>query len=426
MSSSVLYLTSGQPGCGKTYSRVRWLMSEFLPNSTGLYITNLPLNVDLIASAVASKTGKTAEEYISRIHVISDDEMKSWRSLNDRSRKQELSEMKNSGKFPPVQYLESLDLNNARVAIDEFHRYFNKKSPADVLLMWNDWFAEIRKTGCTFEAITQDLDQLPPEFIGKVGLRMDLVPYGTTRDPFLNIPLSDYYELRAAYLGMREQKICQTEYRKGTSFTGRAKWIVNHVEKFAITSDLFPFYNSYQKTEATGTKAAVTLPADRYKKLTALWFLRRHFFKILGRLIIVVVFFWLTFGGGVTWGIDKFVKTLGRVSEANMRKKANANVSAKKSASAVSSIPSSGDPGANPSAVPVGEGAAVPPVPAVPDLSIYKPSMFLDKGCYLRSGRFISVGYIFKDGHYEGKKVVSIDFSERCYELDNGELVSMY
>lgn len=426
MSNSVLYLTTGQPGCGKTYSRVRWLISEFLPNSTGLYITNFPLNVELIADAVASKTGKTREEYISRIHVIPNDEMKSWMSLNDRSRKQDLSEMKNSGNFRPVQYLESLDLNNARVAIDEFHLYFEKKSPPDLLLMWNNWFSEIRKTGCTFEAITQDMSLLPVEFIGKVGVRTDLIPYGTTRDPFLNIPLSDYYELRAAYLGIREQKICQTEYRKGTSFTGRAKWLVNHVEKFSITSEFFPFYNSYQRTGSDGKKGSVTLPADRYKKLTALWFLRRHFFKLLGRLIIVVLFFWLTLGGGFTFLIDKFVRTLGKVTEANMRKKENANVQPKKPNPVSPSVASSAASGAT-SPVQPGEGVtAGSPGPVVPDLSVYKPSMFLDKGCYLRSGLYISVGYIFRSGHYEGKKIVSINFSDRSYELDNGELVSMY
>lgn len=420
MSNAILYLTTGQPGCGKTYSRVRWLMSDFLPNATGVYITNFPLNVELIAHAVASKTGKSPEDYISRIHVIPDEEMKSWRALNDKSRKQELAAMKASGLFPPVEYLESIGLNNAHVAIDEFHRYFNKKSPPEVLLMWNDWFAEIRKSGCKFEAITQDLDQLPPEFIGKVGLRTDLVPFGTVRDPFLNIPLSDWYELRAAYFGIREQKICQTEYRKGTSFTGRAKWIVNHVEKFAITSDYFPFYNSYQRTESDGAKANVTLPADRYKKLTGIWFLRKHFFKLLGRFLIVILFIWLTFGGGVSWGIDKFVTTLGRVSEANMRKKNNAsNVSKEQGSASDASVPLAySSDGA-------GGGLAVT-VPMQPDLSEFKPSMFLDGGCYLRSGVFITVGYLFKGGHYEGKKVISVDFSNRSYELDDGDLISMY
>lgn len=147
MSSAILYLTTGQPGCGKTYSRVRWLLTDFLLNSTGLYITNLPLNVDVIADHMSKKTGKEREVFLARIHVIPDEEMKSWRSLNDKSRKQELADMKASGNFPPVRYLESLDLSGARVAIDEFHRYFNKKSPADVLTMWNDWFAELGKPG---------------------------------------------------------------------------------------------------------------------------------------------------------------------------------------------------------------------------------------------------------------------------------------
>lgn len=418
MSSAILYLTTGQPGCGKTYSRVRWLLTDFLLNSTGLYITNLPLNVDVIADYMSKKTGKGREVFLARIHVIPDDEMKSWRSLNDKSRKQELADMKASGNFPPVQYLESLDLSGARVAIDEFHRYFNKKSPADVLTMWNDWFAEIRKTGCTFEAITQDLDQLPPEFVGKVGLRTDLVPYNTVRDPFFNIPLGDWYELRAAYTGLREQKVCQTEYRKGTSFTGRAKWVSNSVDKFSITSDYFPFYNSYQKTESAGTTANVVYPADRYKKLTALWFLRRHFFKLLGRFLLVIVFLWATLGGGVTKIIMKFTETLATVSQRNM---AAANFPGKKTVPAPASIPVSG--GETETGVINGPET----VPAsLPDLSMFKPVMFLGEGCYLRSGLYITKGYVFKGGHYEGKNVVSVDFENRCYELDDGELIAMY
>ncbi|MBS1368437.1 MAG: hypothetical protein HPZ91_00640 [Lentisphaeria bacterium] len=424
MSSAILYLTTGQPGCGKTYSRVRWLMTDFLLNSTGLYITNLPLNVDVIADYMSQKTGKPREYFLFRLHVIPDEEMKSWRSLNDKSRKQELADMKASGNFPPVQYLESLDLSGARVAIDEFHRYFNKKSPADVLVMWNDWFAEIRKTGCTFEAITQDLDQLPPEFVGKVGLRTDLVPYNTVRDPFFRIPLGDWYELRAAYAGLREQKVCQTEYRKGTSFTGRAKWVANSVDRFSITADYFPFYNSYQKTEATGTTASVVYPADRYKKMTALWFLRKHFFKLLGRILLVIIFFWATFGGGITKIIMKFTDTLATINQKNMAvadgsKKSLQMVPA--SSSAASVVKRAGEqagelPGS--SAAPISSPES--------DLRPYKPVMFMGDGCYLRSGIFVTRDYMFKGGPYEGKKVVSVDFENRCYELDNGELVGMY
>lgn len=160
---SVLILTTGQPGAGKTYSRVLWLVTDFLLNSDGIYITNLPLKVDLICEYVSKKTGKSVEDIKKRIHIIPDDVMRSWRDLSDRSKKQELMRYKENNDFPPAKYFESFQLDNARIAIDEFHRYFNKKSPSDLSLLWNDWFAEIRKLGCSFEAITQTSFCFPPD-----------------------------------------------------------------------------------------------------------------------------------------------------------------------------------------------------------------------------------------------------------------------
>ena len=64
---STLWLTTGQPGSGKTYSRVRWLVSDFLPNTKGLYITNLPLNIDLIAEYLFEKRSIPIEETKARI-----------------------------------------------------------------------------------------------------------------------------------------------------------------------------------------------------------------------------------------------------------------------------------------------------------------------------------------------------------------------
>ena len=55
---SVIILTTGQPGSGKSYSRVRFLVEDFLLNDTGLYITNLPLKVDEICYHLSQKTNK--------------------------------------------------------------------------------------------------------------------------------------------------------------------------------------------------------------------------------------------------------------------------------------------------------------------------------------------------------------------------------
>lgn len=423
-SGAILYLTTGQPGSGKTYSRVRWLMNQFMIESSGLYITNFPLNIELISDELSRRTGKPPEDFQRRIVVIPDDVMSSWRSLTEKNSKDLCAKHRKDNTFPPAQYFESFDLNNARIAIDEFHRYFKKGSPADLLSMWNDWFAEIRKLGCTFEAITQELDQLPQEFIGKVGIRVDLLPFSSLRDPFLKIPLSDWYELRAAYTGIREQKICQAEYRKGTSFTGRVKWVQNHVEKFAICKDFFPYYNSYQKTESSGVIGNSEYPADRYKKRTVLWFIRRHFFKLLGKTALVVFFLWLTFGGGLLYLINGFVGTLGKMGAANGAKKQVRQSSAPSpviSSSNGEVVSSDAVPGAP------GEGGAVPVVvPPPPDPTPFRPALFYGDVCYLRNGLKIHENYQFTGGIYDGKTVVSFDFEGRSYLLDDGVCVYMF
>lgn len=416
-SGAILYLTTGQPGSGKTYSRVRWLINHFLIESTGLYITNFPLNVEVIAEELSSRTGKSADEFINRIIVIPDEVMKSWRALTEKASKDLCARYRREGGFPPAEYFEGFDLNNARIAIDEFHRYFKKSSPSDLLALWNDWFAEIRKLGCTFEAITQELDQLPPEFMGKVGVRVDLIPLASQRDPYFKIPLGDWYELRAAYSGIREQKVVQTEYRKGTSFTGRVKWVKNHVEKFAISKEFFPYYNSYQKTESKGETATNEYPADRFGKMTGLWFIRRHFFKLLGKFALVMFFLWLTFGGGLLYLINSFVGTLGKMGAANNGGKRAV------SASASAPVPTQSHTGDGEGGKPV-QSEPVPPPP--PDPTPYQPAMFFGEFCYLRNGLKISVGHQFIGGIHDGKTVRGFDLENRAYLLDDGSFVYMY
>lgn len=428
---SVIILTTGAPGTGKTYSRVRWLVRNFLvENKTGLYITNFRLNVDEIASDVAKRTGRDADDIRARIVLIPDSELLEWRDFATSESKQKLAQRIDRVGFPPAMYFEQFNLENAHIALDEFHRYFCKQNSALWGKSWNEWFAEIRKLGCTFEAITQDMSLIPNEFIGKTGYRIDLIPFADERDPFFKIPHYDWYQLRAVYTGEVAQKICQIEYKKGTSFTGRVKWKRCHHENFEITPDYYKYYNSYQASEQDQKIAHVPQPYEIYKKRIFLWFLRRHFFKLSGRFLIVFLFLWLCFGGGIVMIIGGFTATLAKMGQANRLPTATKQVRQVKQVSPpVKSSDSKG------------EGANVSPADAdllrrmenanslygvQEDELLYKPALFFENDCWLRNGVKIHRGYKFQGGVYDGKTVAVVDTVERYYILDDNTRVAMY
>jgi len=436
MAESVIVLTTGQPGSGKSYSRVHWLVTDFLINNIGLYITNLPLKVDDIADYVSGKLGCDSEDVKKRIVVIPKVELDKWYALQ-HEKKVDLDAMRECNAFPPSEYFEQFDLTNAHICIDEFHLYFSKNHPPILRELWSIWFAEIRKLGCTFEAVTQDMSLIPREFIGKVGRRIDLIPVSTTRDPFFGILMGDWYELRAGLLGVCEQKISQTEYRKGTSFTGSVKWVESSTKKFVISPDFYRFYNSYQRNDNEKIGKVIT-PAERYGKLIVFWFLRRNFFRLFTRFLLVLLFFWLCFGGGMTFLINKFISTTQYIAKSNGMKKNPVSTEPEKKSS-----PGQGS-GDKKSSAP-SRGIPVPrrqvrgnvhqrsqSVEHASDadyeksLHQYKPTMFYENSCWLRNGIKINVGYKFKGGPYHGKTVQKIESLDRCYYLSDGSCVLMY
>ncbi|MEG1620117.1 MAG: zonular occludens toxin domain-containing protein [Eubacterium sp.] len=436
---AVIILTTGAPGTGKTYSRVRWLVRNFLvENKTGLYITNFRLNADEIAADVAKRTSQSFDEVLSRIVVIPDSELLLWRYLSTSEYKTKLQKNLDDTGFPPAVFFQQYNLENSHIAIDEFHRYFCKSNSALWGKCWNEFFAEVRKLGCTFEAITQDLSLIPTEFIGKVGYRIDLLPFADERDPFFKIPLFDWYQLRSSYTGDVAQKICQVEYKKGTSFTGRVAWKKAHHENFEITPDYYKFYNSYQASEQDQSISHVKQPFEIYGKRIVFWFIRRHFWKLLCRFLLVALFFYGTFGGGIVMLIGGFTSTLAAMSNANRLPAQNSsskhdNVSDHKSNSLPAQNSSSKSDNVSASNTTLSrdqhkrlEQNAISYGTLQDDEALYKPSLFFERDCWLRNGLKIRKNYKFKGGLYDGKVVTELDVVERYYVLDDDKRISMF
>lgn len=396
---SIISATFGSPGSGKTYSRVKFLVDDFLINNpTGIYITNIPLNCDVIADYVSRKLSKgdtvvTPDDILSRLHVIPDDVMVSWEKLNHLENR-DLNSF-DSFSFPPTVYFQSFDLSCAHIAIDEFHKYFSKKGPKVLKKLWNDWFAEIRKTGCTFEGITQSYGQLSEEFLDKCSTRVELINHSDTKDPFLKIRMGDWYELRAGLLGkLPLQRVSVITTRRSASNSGRLSWKpVDDGFSFVLSGEYFIFYDSFHNS--TGSSGERKSPAEIYGRRVVFWFLRRNFSSIFSKILLFCLFIWFTIFGGWKVVVMPVFRSIGMKVSQNELSDRNSGFS------------------------------NVKPSFSSSDFDPYIPVYFDSSFCILKSGLVVTVGYVFSGGPYDSKSVSSIDFSARCYVLNDGTRVFM-
>ena len=127
-SETIISATFGVPGAGKTYSRVKWLVDDFLINNpSGMYITNIPIDIPVISAYVSKIKNCSYDEIACRLHIIPDDIMISWEKLNQLDNRD--LQTFDAVTFPPSAYLQQFNLEGAHIAIDEFHKYFSKKGP---------------------------------------------------------------------------------------------------------------------------------------------------------------------------------------------------------------------------------------------------------------------------------------------------------
>lgn len=431
---STIILTTGQPGSGKSYTRVKWLINDFLINETGVFITNLPLYCDKIAAHLSLKTGMPESHFLDRMIIVPLDELHIWENLQNES-KDELKKQRENRCFIPFEYFKRFDLKNAHICIDEFHHYFSANSPLPLRQCWNDFFSEIRKLGCTFEAVTQDLSLIPKDFVGKVGTRYDHLPFGNRRDPFLKIPLADWYELRTGFTGVVEQKMAVVEYIKTTSFTGGVKWKQQGAEKFSIEPEIYQFYNSYQRND-TGEIGGRTTPGQRFGRKIIFWFLRRNFGRIFIFCSIVGLCLWFFLGGGMLWSMGRFMTLMGRFQKANAAQSSKVD-SAPAPVPVGRSITVSGgrvvetpvlasDVRSASAVAAMRQASAMYQADPEPDLSSCAPVLFFDGSVWLKNGLKITIGYKFTQGVLNGCTVQKIDLEDRYFQLDDGRVVTMF
>ena len=233
---STIIITTGVPGSGKSYVRcARFLYDEFLRNGNGVHYSNFPVNPDALCEAVSRSLShgffnrlfrrgdlKNLEK---RVVVIPESVIASWRS----------------GLSGPWDYFKGVDLKYAHIAIDEIHEIVRSDLPEEVYAKWDEFLGTIRHRGCTIEGITQDISLVSKCFISRCSLRYELVPVEDLRDPFFNIPVYDWYQLKAAFFGDYHKTVFMLEFMK----QGNGKFRKMHTRRFTIDDFYFPFYNSY-------------------------------------------------------------------------------------------------------------------------------------------------------------------------------------
>lgn len=317
--NSVITLTTGVPGAGKTYVRAaRFLVDDFLLNSTGIHISNFPLNIDAISETVhrkfssggklsrifGIKRNKTSLDDIKkRIEIIPDFVLQSWR-------------WERSG---PWDYFRGRDLRYCHIAIDEIHNFISDSKSPEYLSHWDDWLGEVRHLGCTFEGLTQDITQVGQCLVGRASIRLEIVPGETLRDFLFNIPMGDWYELKASFTGEYHKTVFEVEKRK----TDR-RFVTNNTRRFLIVPEYFKYYNSFSASLAEkvdGVDDKDRAPLCEYQKRTRLgllwWFVRRNFLSLFTKIFLTVLLVWLCFCGGFIFLIDCFISTMGLISDSN-------------------------------------------------------------------------------------------------------------
>lgn len=311
---SVILITTGAPGTGKTYIRcARFLVDEFLINSSGTHYSNFPVNVDAVADAVhlkfTSKMGGWLSRHVfrrsvpslesikSRIVIIPDDVIQSWRS--------EVS--------GPWDYFTGKDLTYSHVAIDEIHELIHSSSSPEYLKKWDDFLGTIRHRGCNFEGLTQDIARVDRCFTGRAAIRQVLVSCDDMRDPFFKIRVSDWCELKACFTGQFHKSVFLEEFSK----QGSGRWKKSHTEKYYITPDYFGYYNSFSanhlEKDLDKSVNDDRAPLYQYQQRTKLglvfWFLSRNLFSLSWRFFLWGFFLWLTLFGGLSFLINRFFET---------------------------------------------------------------------------------------------------------------------
>ena len=300
----IITLTTAPAGSGKTYRRgPHFLLTYLLPETATTHWSNLPLFPEKIAEEAAKRTKRPLEEFTNRIKLIPPEVCDQWRA----------------GESGPWEFFADIDLQDAHLALDEFHEFCGANTAPALREKYRVWFGQIRHRGATIEIISQDPDKIGKEVERECANRLALVNNEDRRDPYFRILFGDWYELRAKFItGQYIAAVWEVEYRKANG-----KWVEEDKRVFWLDKTYFPFYDSYSKP--TDSKVKGEAKKREFEKRTRLgligWFIRNNWPRLVTKGALYGFFVWLVCGG-LVWLMLQSVNFMNRRVIAQMNRAA--------------------------------------------------------------------------------------------------------
>lgn len=464
VAKSVITVTAGEAGSGKTYARcARFLIERFLPDGDGVHWSNFPLGAvpeghayppafegetfaDRIAVEAGKRMGVAPSEILARVQVIPREELQRWER----------------GESGPWDFFDSRDISGAHIAIDEVHNFLDPQGKGSVRQRWRQWLGEIRHRGATVEFISQNLAKVPMDLRREAGLYLEVKNTNTERDPFFRIELADWYELRAAWVtGRYQSSVIETEYRSAVGNKGPR----NFRRSWALDPWWFQFYDSFSAPQKGGTsgKAARYQFQRRGRVGVLLWFLGKNLSRLAPKVALALFVLWLAFGslvglGGGRWLVSRAIARAQGVAlrSSGIAAKEEPAPSARGDAVlvaagvgapervVVSADPKLADELLEAARQVAGEFGGVPPADVIravlairrekaaveaenerlrSEMLPESVAMFRLDGVALSSGGFFRVGETIDVGPHQGKVLDAIDWDKRRAVLDDGTVL---
>ncbi len=435
-------LRTGQPGSGKTWSLVRYLVEEFLPDHAGRIYTNLPLNIEAICEYVAKGDQLKAESIRARIVLFPEEHVQAWLdgvgTPEDYFKQLEAEELEAAG-LVPGQGREATELGigpplkGALLVIDEAGKMWpntmedpSRKINTSKLAKW---LRTLRHDGAKCIFVIQDGLQLSATVRRLVAVELCCYNLASRREMVTGALVSDWLQVKALFTGTYVTWIQEQELvKEGDSMT------VEHTYARPMTTRYFKFYNSHNRDDGS-TGGEEEWEYQRFGVARFFfWLVKRNAFNWGIRLAGFAVL-WSLLGPPFygAWKGISWMRTEGSriIAESQLKTKGGA---------AGGSGPGAALPGPGVPSVTVSAGGV--PATVVPELDRLaaelraeralrseleqrlgaSSSLVLvdEKGCLTDEGEYWHVGKSIEVGKFAGERVVSADVPGRRVVLGNG------
>lgn len=419
-------LTFAPSGTGKSYRRgPHWVINEWLRDYSGVLYTNLPLFVDKIVEFYILKYPKdkqSAERLRSRIVIIPDEVMNSWKH-------------KASG---PWDYFKDVDLGGAWIQLDEIHNFVSTQDAKEWVEKWRFFLGELRHRGLVqFECISQYETKIATAIRHEAGLDRSMYNCEDFPHPWTGATFKDWWTLCAAFTGEYKPIVFEREYH-----TVMKKKVTRKTVQFCIEKQYYDLYDSYSKPIAGGSagdasKAHIWKTKTKWEMVQ--WFFARNYLHLLLRVLGLVVLLYLFAFGGITRLSDGFVYMAGHIGPAldkqKSQEKADKATQKPKSVSISSTTTlitsaagndsnvNSDDTHRHQQDVQIAEIKEKLALLEEKEKHGWKCVFISSRHVSFENGQSFQIWEIIGTGPYQGKVISYINFKKRYFQFSTGEIV---